>query len=226
MITAVFLPVGVEIQIKEEQVSVLVLENKKMFRDVLHSFTLGSEDDVFTFSEDFKPFEFAKKGFFIADPINPDLNNKKVINKINDYLTSVAVDEYPQETARINADIVDLAEKLLSFSDFEFTYDNCDVDALSIIKMLSFHLDCCDQSPCEVLVSYLILLNKYLKYNFFVIANMHIYFSVDELEKMYETLRLNHISLLLTEQSLAENCDCENVFIVDSDLCLIDKSGD
>jgi len=63
------------IKIGEGIFPVLVIENKKLYRDVLSSFLNSCEEDYFVFSEDFKPFEFSKDGCFISEPIFVDMNS-------------------------------------------------------------------------------------------------------------------------------------------------------
>ena len=46
------------IEFEEDKIPVLVIENKKLFRDVLFSFTTETQDEYFTFSKDFKPDKF------------------------------------------------------------------------------------------------------------------------------------------------------------------------
>ncbi len=224
MIMVLFKSLNLEIRFNDGKFPVLVLENKAIFRSALAAFLNDCSEDAFVFSRDFTSFDFSKKGMFILDPVNPDVNNRKVISKINDYLCSAVVDQFSQEAANINSDIFDLAEKLLAFSSFELAYDSCEIDALSIIKMLSFHMYCDNQSPCELFVSYVRLLAQYLNCSLFVAANLHVYFTLEEIDKIYETLNLNHIKLLVIEQNIPCCSKYEELYIIDKDLCLIDKA--
>ena len=42
------------------KIPVLVIENKKIFRQALRSFLDDTVEELFTFSQDFKPFDFNK----------------------------------------------------------------------------------------------------------------------------------------------------------------------
>ncbi len=212
------------IEFENDRVPVLVIENKKLFRDVLFSFTTETQEEYFTFSKDFKPFEFNKLGCFISNPINLDFNNKKLMTKINAFLSVNANNEFAAELANVNQSIFTLADKLVSLSSFDLTYDETSIDASSLIKLLSFQINSSDQSLCELLISFVLLLSKYLKTEVFVISNLYVYFSTEEIADIYKTLLLNHINLLVIEQNLPPHSyNYESVYIIDNDLCQIDK---
>lgn len=52
------------VEFSNGKISVLVIENKKIFRQTLSSFFDDTVEEFFTFSQDFKPFDFNKKGNF------------------------------------------------------------------------------------------------------------------------------------------------------------------
>lgn len=212
------------IEFENDRVPVLVIENKKLFRDVLFSFITETQEEYFTFSKDFKPFEFNKLGCFISNPVNLDFNNKKLMTKINAFLSVNANNEFAAELANVNQSIFTLADKLVSLSSFDLTYDETSIDASSVIKLLSFQINSSDQSLCELLISFVLLLSKYLKTEVFVISNLYVYFSTEEIADIYKTLLLNHINLLVIEQNLPPHShNYESVYIIDNDLCQIDK---
>lgn len=58
----------------------------------------------------------------------------------------------------------------------------------------------------------------------FVISNLYVYFSIEEISEIYKTLLLNHINLLIIEQNIPPHSqNYESVYIIDNDLCQIDK---
>ncbi len=56
------------VSFEEGKIQVLVIENKKIFRQALRSFYDDTIEELFTFSENFEPFDFSKRGYFIPDP--------------------------------------------------------------------------------------------------------------------------------------------------------------
>ena len=79
------------VELSNSKIPVLVIENKKIFRQALRSFLDDTVEELFTFSQDFKPFDFNKRGFFISNAIDLDFQNKKLVNKINSLMQKTAV---------------------------------------------------------------------------------------------------------------------------------------
>ena len=203
---AKFLYIDDCIKIGEGIFPVLVIENKKLYRDVLSSFSNSCEEDYFVFSEDFKPFEFSKDGCFISEPIFVDMNSRKLLGKLDGYM---------QQTAR-------LADKLKAFCDFDCEYSD-ETDTSAIIKLMGFRFSAESSSLLDCFANYLKLSAKYLKIKVFVAANISLYFSPDEISSLLKDLSLEHINLLMVENTAPKAlCDGEKLYIVDNDLCVID----
>ena len=57
------------VELSNSKIPVLVIENKKIFRQALRSFFDDTVEELFTFSQDFKTFDFNKRGFFISNAL-------------------------------------------------------------------------------------------------------------------------------------------------------------
>lgn len=201
----------------------LIIENKKIFRQTMRSFYDDTVDEIITFSDNFTPFEFSKKGYFIPNMLDLDFQNKKLMNKINSVMQQTALNECDEELTSIRRDIISLFDKLNQMFDFEYDAQ-FDVDYSAILKLLDFKIDTSSRSCAELLVSYILLLNKYLKFDLFVLHNVYAYFDNEETEFIFKTLKLNHINLLCLSSSKPEKYSCfERVYILDNDLCSIDN---
>lgn len=51
------------VELSNSKIPVLVIENKKIFRQALRSFLDDTVEELFTFSQDFKPFDLIKEDF-------------------------------------------------------------------------------------------------------------------------------------------------------------------
>ncbi len=177
------------------------------------------------FSKNFIPFEFEGKGLYISNPLNPDINNKKLMAKINNYLEHVLEDDYYEILSKIKMDLSVLGNTLSRECDFDFEY-NENIDTMSIIKLLEFKITKGTDNITEVLIRFILLVSKYLKVEIFVLPNMHLYFEANELAEMYRSFVLNGIKVLCLDcvsgQKALEN---ELYHIVDNDLCCIDNDG-
>ena len=184
------------VELSNSKIPVLVIENKKIFRQALRSFLDDTVEELFTFSQDFKPFDFNKRGFFISNAIDLDFQNKKLVNKINSLMQKTAVNECGEDLASIQTLLINLFDKLNKIYDFEYD-SNFEIDYLSILKLFQFNIDTSSHDLPQLLISYIILLNKYLKFDLFVLHSLYDFFDNNELEGIYETLSLSHINILI-----------------------------
>ena len=184
------------VELSNSKIPVLVIENKKIFRQALRSFFDDTVEELFTFSQDFKPFDFNKRGFFISNAIDLDFQNKKLVNKINSLMQKTAVNECSEDLASIQTLLINLFDKLNKMYDFEYD-SNFEIDYSSILKLLQFNIDTSSHDLPQLLISYIILLNKYLKFDLFVLHSLYDFFDNNELEGIYETLSLSHINILI-----------------------------
>lgn len=213
------------VELSNSKTPVLVIENKKIFRQALRSFLDDTVEELFTFSQDFKPFDFNKRGFFISNAIDLDFQNKKLVNKINSLMQKTAVNECGEDLASIQTLLINLFDKLNKMYDFEYD-SNFEIDYSSILKLFQFNIDTSSYDLPQLLISYIILLNKYLKFDLFVLHSVYDFFDNNELEGIYETLSLSHINILILSSSKPRRISkFEEIHILDPDLCIIDSDN-
>ena len=213
------------VELSNGKIPVLIIENKKIYRQALRSFLDDTVEELFTFSQDFKPFDFNKRGFFISNAIDLDFQNKKLVNKINSLMQQTAVNEYGEDLASIQTLLVNLFDKLNQTYDFEYD-SNFEIDYSSILKLFQFNIDTSSRDLPQLLISYILLLNKYLKFDLFVLHSLYDFFDDNELEGIYETLSLSHINILVLAYSKPRHISkFEEIHILDSDFCIIDSDN-
>ena len=138
------------VELSNSKIPVLVIENKKIFRQALR---------------------FNKRGFFISNAIDLDFQNKKLVNKINSLMQKTAVNECGEDLASIQTLLINLFDKLNKMYDFEYD-SNFEIDYSSILKLFQFNIDTSSHDLPQLLISYIILLNKYLKFDLFVLHSL------------------------------------------------------
>lgn len=209
------------VSFEEGKIQVLVIENKKVFRQALRSFYDDASEDLFTFSKNFEPFDFGKIGYFIPDPMNLDFQNKKLSNKIMSVIGQTATDEYYEDLRSIQSALFELFGKINQIYDYEYDSD-IEIEFQSILKLLHFNIDTSSRGAAELLMTYIIKLNKYLKFDLFVINGLYDYFDVEEIENIGEMLAYYHINILVLSSSKPERISkYERLNILDADLCVI-----
>lgn len=211
------------IDFSDNHVQVIDIENKELFRKVISAFEKNESDEMFVFSENFTPFEFAEKGLFIDNPINADFNNKKLLSKVIAYMESVTNNDLSEKLAEIRESLLGLADELLLLCEFECEYD-FDIKTSGIIKLFQFRIGRESDTKAEALLNFILLCSKYLNINIFTVENLHLYFTDCELEALFDTLSLNHINILSLECNYPQSHIAgETIHILDKDLCEIDN---
>lgn len=115
-------------------------------------------------------------------------------------MQQTAINDYSEDLILIKAQLVQLFDKLNQ--DFDFEYDSSfEIDFPSILKLLQFNIDISCHDLSELLISYILLLNKYLNVDLFVLHSIYDYFDYDKIEKIYKTLNLYHINVLVVTSS-------------------------
>ncbi len=219
---AVLKDLKIEMYFQNNHFQTLIIENNNLFRQILFSFENDLADDIFTFSKNYIPFEFSKRGVYLSNIINLDMNNKKLLTKMIAQLENTVNDEYCEEFNNLKSEIIKFADTLVKKSDFDIDY-NYDIDFKSLTKLLDIKLSNRESSFAENFIRYICLFNQYLGVSFFVVFGLHIIFDKNELNSIFETLKLNDINLLCIEgYTYLDNISSyEKVYIIDGDLCVI-----
>lgn len=109
------------------------------------------------------------------------------------------------------------------FHDNMFNQFNLSCDLMEPIRPIVDNC-VCKMKLNDFTSEHILLLSSYLKLSVFVVSNLYVYFTNDEIEKILKTLVLNQINLLLIEESAPNyNSNYETLYILDNDLCQIDK---
>lgn len=208
----------------ENPIQLLVLENKKLFRQVCDAFQHELEENYFIFSKDYKPFSFAKKGMFLPDPLRLPLRDKKLLTKTNAELENIANEKMYLELLELQEHLMAFAERLSAETEFAFSFTD-EISASSWLKLLDFTPRYEErESDLENMLLFLQLCQKYLWIQCFVLTNLYVYFTPEELEPFLKSAALHQISLLLLESSIPAAISVAQISIVDKDLCeIVDK---
>ena len=91
-----------------------------------------------------------------------------------------------------------------------------------MLKTVDFKPNLETDDILNVLSDYILILNKYVSPKCFVLLNLHLFFSENELELFYKDIINNHINLLVIENKMNFNkCSRENIIVYDNDFCEI-----
>lgn len=222
MIRLAFGEYGKDFELVDDKVNVLVIENKPLFRKVIHNFYSHTSDELMTFSKNFEPFEFEKSGIFVPDSLNPEPDWKKLLMVINKRAEKLVNEQFFELLQKIKENLFFLGDGVSEAFNYDFLYCE-DITAISLVKLLSFKVNTEELNEAERIIKYLELMSEYCKANLFVFAGLSVNFNDEELLSLFDSIIMKHFRVLLIEPqpfSFGENI---SVHIIDKDLCCIDS---
>lgn len=213
---------GIEVDIKENIVSIIVLEDVKLrlpLINELFSQTSGKEGNWLLFEND-KSFDLGKKVELILEPLTLTLNNKKVKTKLYQDIKTIAQDYCFSQGLEVHSQICNYLENMLDKLPYPIKYDE-DWDVSEILKAYNVELVEEYDNIFEKLYNYIKLVNTVCGTEIFVMVNIKQYLTDDQITELYKMAAYGKIQLVLIEFSINNKRDCEELYILDNDDCVI-----
>ena len=201
-------------------VNELVVENKKMFFDIISNVTMQSEgqkgDCVLSIGN--KPVEFSKYADVTTQFAPFNINRKSLLTKLCACLEQRSVDtenyiKTGELLSLIEKYIMDLAEEL----PFEISCQKLSMG--QIIRAISPEIEEENKSTLEKVFSYMEMVRELDRERLFIMVNMRSYFSDGEMEIFIESVCLHDFKLLLIENISQNRLKNTERYTVDEDLC-------
>lgn len=209
---------------KENEVPVLVLENKKMFQKTVEGFLQamdGAEcENLFFIADD--GLNMKKHLDVVTDLFHTEINQSKNLTKLYNYLkTEFAQDEKYMDTVAITQSILKYVADLAFLSDFELTYHE-ELDISAIFKAVDLKFYCEDTSLLEKLIDYVKVMSGFIGKKLFVLLNFKTTFDVEEQKEFYKFIAYSKINVFILESvEPKDRLENEVYRIIDADLCII-----
>lgn len=213
---------GIEVDIKENIVSIIVLEDVKLrlpLINELFSQTSGKEGNWLLFEND-KSFDLGKKVELILEPLTLTLNNKKVKTKLYQDIKTIAQDYCFSQGLEVHSQICNYLENMLDKLPYPVKYDE-DWDVSEILKAYNVELVEEYDNIYEKLYNYIKLVNTVCGTDIFIMVNIKQYLTDDQITELYKMAAYGKIQLVLIEFSINNIRDCEELYILDNDDCII-----
>lgn len=213
---------GIEVDIKENIVSIIVLEDVKLrlpLINELFSQTSGNEGNWLLFEND-KSFDLGKKVELVLEPLTLTLNNRKVKTKLYQDIKTIAQDYCFSQGLEVHSQICNYLENMLDKLPYPVKYDE-DWDVSEILKAYNVELVEEYDNIFEKLYNYIKLVNTVCGTEIFVMVNIKQYLTDDQITELYKMAAYGKIQLVLIEFSINNKRDCEELYILDSDDCVI-----
>lgn len=213
---------GIEVDIKENIVSIIVLEDVKLrlpLINELFSQTSGKEGNWLLFEND-KGFDLGKKVELILEPLTLTLNNKKVKTKLYQDIKTIAQDYCFSQGLEVHSQICNYLENMLDKLPYPVKYDE-DWDVSEILKAYNVELVEEYDNIFEKLYNYIKLVNTVCGTDIFIMVNIKQYLTDEQITELYKMAAYGKIQLVLIEFSTNNKRDCEELYILDNDDCVI-----
>lgn len=213
---------GIEVDIKENIVSIIVLEDVKLrlpLINELFSQTSGKEGNWLLFEND-KSFDLGKKVELILEPLTLTLNNKKVKTKLYQDIKTIAQDYCFSQGLEVHSQICNYLENMLDKLPYPVKYDE-DWDVSEILKAYNVELVEEYDNIFEKLYNYIKLVNTVCGTDIFIMVNIKQYLTDEQITELYKMAAYGKIQLVLIEFSTNNKRDCEELYILDNDDCVI-----
>lgn len=204
--------------------NILILENKKLRVELIEELLLQAEtgEGTFVLSEEESILRMDKTAHLIIDPFSLDVNQKKVLSKIQLTLKELASDENNyMESMRIVGELTSYFEGLADQVDYPLSFKD-PLDLQDLIKLSGAKVETSEASFFENLWNYVSLINSVLGTPLFIFVNLGLFVQEEELQELYKISNYKKIHLLFIESlDLRSHTLFERITIIDNDLCVI-----
>lgn len=211
------------ISFEENEIPVLTFENRNAYRNLLSDFQMQKigNGGISVLSKDNKEIS-AKHIEFISDPFLVDINNKKLITEIINQLAEYAKSEdFTYNLQKLNSGLQNFILDLIDDIDVELEFSEF-LDVKGLLKLYDIKIPESNYSDLlEKLLKYILLEHQVLGIECFIINNLKLYLTSDELDELYKEMRYHKIALILVQSEELYSNEGEKSLIVDKDLCLI-----
>lgn len=209
------------VRISSDKISVLYIENQKLYRNTVASFyDCCPEESNIVFSENFSPIKFKGNICFVPNFFTVDFSSvfmKKIYDDLSEYANTYLFDE----TVGLKSAVLSFLEKLSSEFDYDFDFKD-GLEISDLLKVQNFKPSLSRENLLSTLLDFIILTKKYSKAKCFVLLNLHDFFSLQELELFYKEIKIQNIDILAVESTKRfDTSPSETVYIVDEDMCEI-----
>lgn len=214
---------GIEVELKENVVSVIVVEDIALRLLLIKELYLQitGQDGNWLLVENEKTFELSKCAELILEPFSLQLNNKKIKTKLYQDMKEIADDSFALQGLELHSHICLYMENLLEKMSYPLQYKD-DWNVVDLFKLYNVELEERYNDVYEKLCHYIELMSMVCEIKLFIIINLKEYLGKNQLQELYKLVGYSKIQLVLIEFNMnAKKIEGEEVFILDKDGCII-----
>lgn len=206
----------------EENINVIVIENKIEYRKFVYSFVneLNIRDGNILLSKDIELLVPEKYIFTFYDYFTFDIN-KYALNKFYKKLKEISMVDFSYETAILKTNIEEYVYNITKQYDMYLDI-SCDLDVTEILKSLNVKIKQYSELLLDKIINYINVINEIFGINCFVFISLKEYFSDSEIIDFYNYINYNDFKVVLVEPNNKNNFQTkEKIYVIDEDLCEI-----
>lgn len=219
----VYQKLGLEMELNENQVQLLVIENEKIFADITEQFLKfeNNEETELVISEKDKLLQFHKIGQVVINPFGLSVNERKIIQKLYSEIESYVQEDWIAETAELHGKIVAYIETIIQKIPYNITFD-LEENFQGLMKNYGVRLEEDEGTLVEKLINYVKVIHSLAGIRIVVFIGLQLYLSREELVLFYEFCAYEKVFLIMIENVLKNKINSEKVCIIDQDCCIIE----
>lgn len=209
-------------EIESKTINTLVIEDTKHFTQFIKALmeTANKESEEFELIEDYKKIDISKVTEVIFDLFSLEANNVNILKKLYKELEKdINSEEIFNKKIEMESLAANIADDLIHMSRFSLTAG--DINYQNFFKARAIEFDYDKNSIIEKLIEYIKVTADLLDKKLFII-NLDSFLTEEDLVELSKFLCYNEIKVLALQNKITRQVKtCENLRIVDQDLCKI-----
>lgn len=189
---------GIDMEIRENMVNVLVVEAPDIFSRVIEELMcqIEGEPGTFILSEQDVIKTISKNADMIVNPFRVDCNEKRIQQKLFQELSVIMNESFGERTVYLQGQIISYLEELLQKVPYPLDFD-VEGSMPGLLKMC--HVEVVNQGDTlvEKIVNYMKALRQFCAIKVIFAVNLKLYLTLTELMELYKFVFYEKISLML-----------------------------
>ena len=199
-----------------------IIESPDIFLKVLQELCsqINGSEGSFVLSDE-KEISLSKYSEIIVNPLNVNINERKILNKLYTELLKLSIEENIYlETLKIKTELQEYFMKLEHTSNYFLKIDS-ETDMMAIFKALGIKFQNYADNLIEYLCQYITIITSLMNKKLIILVNLRSYINDEQLKLLVENLRYKEITLLFIENMERKLLNGFYRYIIDSDQCEI-----
>ena len=206
----------------EGRIPVLILEHPRIFRQLVFELSgqAAGEDGEFVLSFEYETLDCGAHLHVLRDHFSLSLDDRKLQNQFQKVLQFTIREELPEATDHLQQEIVRYLGLIAVQMDYPLSFTEGEY-ILPLLKAVKCQPVLDGEGALEQLMQYMELYSGLMSQQCFALVNAHQYFSREELTELYQMANYQKWHLILLEQIQMPALSCEDIYLVDQNLCEI-----